>query len=155
MKLTDTHNKLFGAQIILSREIYGVEWYVFSNRVHYIRIPDHAIMTMNLVMEIRRSIETEINIEGYQYCNVIEFMTSAGMEPEVREWAAEPENADGSIFDAIIVKSMGHKLVANFYLNINRPKRKTKFFNSLENAVQWSKEQMSQIQCLTSEDKLI
>lgn len=143
MKLTDTQQKLFDAQLILSREIDGIEFYVFANRMHFIRIPDYMLMTMKLVVEIRRIIREEVETEGYEYCNVIEFMSSAGMEPEVREWAAKPENADGSLFDAIVVRGMGHKMIANFYLNINRPKRRTKFFNQLENAVQWSKEQMT------------
>ena len=143
MKLTGTQQKLFGDQLILSRSIDGVEFSIFANRIHYIRIPDHALMSMNLVVEIRRIIQEEIQIEGYKYCNVIEFMASASMDPEVREWAAAPENADGSLFDAIVIRGMGHRIVANFYLNINRPKRRTKFFNQLESAVQWSKEQMA------------
>jgi hypothetical protein len=41
--------------------------------------------------------------------------------------------------DAFVLKSMSQKILANFYLKINKPERPTKFFNDSETALTWLK----------------
>jgi len=44
-----------------------------------------------------------------------------------------------STADAFVLKSMAQKILANFYLKINKPERPTMFFNHKEEALVWLK----------------
>ena len=44
--------------------------------------------------------------------------------------------------DAFVIKSLAQKILANFYLKINKPERPTKFFNKKEEALDWLKQYM-------------
>lgn len=44
--------------------------------------------------------------------------------------------------DAFVIKSLAQKILANFYLRINKPERPTKFFNKKEEALDWLKQYM-------------
>ena len=41
--------------------------------------------------------------------------------------------------DAFVIKSMAQKILANFYIKINKPERPTKFFNDKDDAINWLK----------------
>lgn len=45
-----------------------------------------------------------------------------------------------STADAFVLKSMAQKILANFYIKINKPERPTMFFNHKEEALAWIKE---------------
>lgn len=44
-----------------------------------------------------------------------------------------------STADAFVLKSMSQKILANFYIKINKPERPTMFFNHAEEALVWLK----------------
>lgn len=52
------------------------------------------------------------------------------------------ENNPYSKADAFVIKSLAQKILANFYLKINKPERPTKFFNKKEEALDWLKQYM-------------
>jgi hypothetical protein len=39
--------------------------------------------------------------------------------------------------DAFVIKSMAQRILANFYIKINKPERPTKFFNNKDEATHW------------------
>lgn len=48
-----------------------------------------------------------------------------------------------STADAFVLRSMAQKILANFYIKINKPERPTRFFNDPENALIWLKNLMA------------
>ncbi len=52
---------------------------------------------------------------------------------------AKNSNNPYSKADAFVIKSMAQKILANFYIKINKPERPTKFFNDIEEAKIWLK----------------
>ena len=52
------------------------------------------------------------------------------------------ENNPYSKADAFVIKSLAQKILANFYLKINKTERPTKFFNKKEEALDWLKQYM-------------
>ncbi|MBC7694725.1 MAG: hypothetical protein H7141_04675 [Burkholderiales bacterium] len=48
-----------------------------------------------------------------------------------------------STADAFVLKSMAQKILANFYIKINKPERPTMFFNHKEDALVWLKNYIS------------
>lgn len=56
---------------------------------------------------------------------------------EAREIAAEAKNSEMSIAMALVSNSLGTRLISNFFIKFNKPKRTTKMFNSKEKALNW------------------
>lgn len=59
---------------------------------------------------------------------------------ELLNTIAKNKNNPHSKADAFVIKSMAQKILANFYIKINKPERPTKFFNSKEDAIDWLKQ---------------
>lgn len=56
-------------------------------------------------------------------------------------------SALGSIYklaDAFVISSLSQRIIANFYMKVNKPFVPTKFFNKVEEAIAWLKELRSE-----------
>lgn len=71
------------------------------------------------------------------YRNLYEFEPLVDLEPEVRAWASSPEGNKRTIADALLISSLPHKLMGNFYIRYNKPVKPTRIFSSRENALNW------------------
>lgn len=58
---------------------------------------------------------------------------------EVMKHQSRGEGIFFSLADAFVIHSMPQKILANFYLKINKPMLPTKFFNKIEEAEIWLK----------------
>ncbi len=63
----------------------------------------------------------------------------ASTNTELLSTLAKNENDPYSKVDAFVIKSIAQKILANFYIKINKPERPTKFFNDKQEAVKWLK----------------
>jgi hypothetical protein len=74
-------------------------------------------------------------------CHVIlDFRNStASFTDEARNWfACSEEHSLIRLSQAILVKPLAHKIVANFYINFNRPNCPVKIFEKEHRAIQWT-----------------
>jgi hypothetical protein len=55
------------------------------------------------------------------------------------EYMANNEYTNNNTSLAIIINGLPQKLIGNFYLNVMKPKRKTKIFSSKKEATAWLK----------------
>lgn len=60
---------------------------------------------------------------------------------DARKKAKEQENTFNKTCMAVLVKTLGHKLIANFYLNFYKPNFPFKVFNNMNDAETWCIEQ--------------
>ncbi len=74
---------------------------------------------------------------GGSFYNIYEFSSFSEMEPELREWASQPNENGYTYVDAIVISNLAQKLIANFYLKFNKPPRPTKIFYDSDKAVEW------------------
>lgn len=58
---------------------------------------------------------------------------------EAREYGASEEGLEFSLAEAYVFNSLPHRIIANFYLNINKPSVPTKFFKTKAEAEIWLK----------------
>ena len=58
---------------------------------------------------------------------------------ETREFSVTERGMKYSLAEAYVFSSLSHKILANFYIKINKPPVTTKFFNEEEEAVKWLK----------------
>lgn len=54
-----------------------------------------------------------------------------------REFSASDEGLQYTIGDALVVNSLAHKILANFYLKFNKPRKPSKAFDHEEHAITW------------------
>lgn len=94
--------------------------------------------------EVTRS-DAEENIKAYneisedkKYAFLIYFEDGTVVyTDEARKRAKELEPAFDKTCMAVLVKTLGHKLVANFYLNVYKPNFPYKVFNEMDEAEAW------------------
>ena len=84
-------------------------------------------------------------IEGkrYPYIYFVED-SSVIFTNEGREYSKQNELAFPKICNAFIVKSLAHKLIANFYLKFNKPVYPSKVFSNMADAETWCLEYYNQ-----------
>lgn len=66
-------------------------------------------------------------------------LTDVTITKEARENSIKAEPFYPGIATAIIADSVAYRLIANFYLKINKPKTPNKIFKDLPSAVEWLK----------------
>ena len=105
-------------------------------------ILDYTTLEKNHVLEIK-----EINkqlTKGQPYAVLVDSGMLTTISKEARELSASVEFSDITIAKALLVRSMGHRLVASFYIKINKPHIKTKIFSNREFAIEWLKTQVGE-----------
>lgn len=82
-------------------------------------------------------------VGGEQYAFILTAENSTvDYTAEGRAYAKEYEHSWPKLCVALCVKSLAHKMVANFYLRFNRPSYSHKVFDSVETAENWCLDQI-------------
>ena len=93
------------------------------------------------VLHIRN---VNLSLVKYQpYGVLVESDEITSFSREARELAASEEIACHSAAKAIYIKSLGQRIIANFYLKVNKPFVKTRVFVNKEEAIEWIREQVN------------
>jgi hypothetical protein len=61
---------------------------------------------------------------------------------QARELIASKKFAGITLAKALFIKSLGQRIIGNFYMQVNRPHIKTKLFTDREKAIEWLREQL-------------
>lgn len=106
-----------------------------ENDIIHIKIKPEQVIEVNDFKEIiKRIIEL-----GLVKPRLILFEAGyhASVSPEVRDFAAHPNANYLSLGDAIVIHTLAQRLMANFYVNFNKPSRPTKVFDNVDEAFTW------------------
>lgn len=106
-----------------------------EHNIIYVHVYENADMDVTDIVDVR--ISNEILAEGKEYFVLFDIGTYALISKEAREFGAKQEFGELRKAMAIIVKSLSHRLLANFFININKPPTPTKVFNTKEKALEW------------------
>jgi hypothetical protein len=134
--------KRFESELLFETVIDDIELFIFDNKINYSRVPPFVRLTLSAAKELRLAIIEFYDGREVDFCNIIEFKSTADIDPDAREWGAKRSGGITSVSDAMIIGGTAQKMLANFYLKINRPKKPTKFFNNIEDSISWSLEQL-------------
>lgn len=75
--------------------------------------------------------------DGKPYAVLVDSGLFTSITKEARELIASAEFAQKTIAKAILVHSLGHRIVGEFYIKINKPLIKTKIFANRDKAIEW------------------
>ena len=85
--------------------------------------------------EIMDAYEVLLEKKKYPLLHIVkDFVT---VDQEAREFAASEEGLRFSKVEAYVINSLAHKILANFYMKVNRPSVPTRFFRTKKEAVEW------------------
>ncbi len=102
-----------------------------------IRYDDELVVTLEMAKQITSEVarffgSTELGV-----------VHSAGslttIDPDVRDYLTSNSRYAHKIAEAFVVKNLGQRILANFYLRISRPGCPTEVFTTEEEAVKWVK----------------
>jgi len=71
------------------------------------------------------------------YCVLVTAGELASFSTEAREMAASKEFIEAAQAKALLIDSVAHKIIGNFYLRVNKPFIKTKIFSDRAKALSW------------------
>ncbi len=90
------------------------------------------------VDDIKEVVEAVKEIgKGKLFANLITAGEYVTLGPGVREYSASEYANAQTIADAFVVSSLPEKLLANFYIKINKPPKPTRMFTDKNKAIAW------------------
>lgn len=79
--------------------------------------------------------------DGKELLQLITADEVSQFDNSARVFSASEEGTRYSKAEALVVKSLSQRLIANFYVKVNKPPKPSKVFNDKEEAIQWLKSQ--------------
>jgi hypothetical protein len=82
-----------------------------------------------------------------KHCILVTSNSFASITKEARKLSAgkKGKQPKETIAKAVVVNNLGHQLIGNFYVNVNKPNIKTKIFSERSKALIWLRKQLSSI----------
>lgn len=136
MTKEDELTDIFGAKIVARSEIDGLVLHVFANGLLYVQVREFYILDKDVLHKAQAYLQTLKPQKRYHF--IFEFANFSDVDPEMRKQRATTEGTLFSLSDAIVISNFPQKIIGDFYIRFNQPVRPTKFFFSIEKAVQWS-----------------
>ncbi|HRG01655.1 MAG TPA: hypothetical protein PKZ75_11085 [Bacteroidia bacterium] len=108
-----------------------------SNDIVYVTFKDNCILDISLQMRLLNYYK---NITDDKLMHFIFFAAeNVSITKEARDNAVIIEDKSMIGATAVVVNTLPYKLIANFYLKFNKPKRPYKVFGKEEEAIKWLK----------------
>ncbi len=96
---------------------------------------EHAELDVKLQLEM---LDVYIELcENKPYPFIFEAEEYITVTKEARDNALSLEDKSPLAVSAILVKNLAHKLIADFYLKFNKPRRPYKVFKNFEEGIDW------------------
>lgn len=134
-----TTSKNINSVCIASQDEDDAIFRIYENRIFHATIKKSKKASMEVV---KAGIDFLIQNGGGKFYNIYEFESFSDVDPDVRSWIATDSDHQFTFVDAIVISSFSQKIMADFYLKINKPKMPTKLFLNLESASKWIFEQI-------------
>lgn len=80
--------------------------------------------------------------KGEPYAAILTFGKMTEVSTEARERIASKEHKQNVVAKAILVDNIGHRLLGNFYLTVNKPYIRTRLFTDREAALNWLRHEL-------------
>ncbi len=122
------------SELIAEHIEHGVTFRIYKNRIFHVSIPKDMKIGKTVIECGYRFLDLH---GAGRFYNLYEFDSFADVEPEVREWAADTSGNNYTYCDAIVIRNLAQKIMADFYIKVNKPKMPTKIFYSKDKAIEW------------------
>ena len=100
-----------------------------------ILIMESSIIGKDQCIEITNAYKQLLEPKKYPLLHIVKDYVT--IDKEAREYSVSEEGLMFSKVEAYVINSLGHKILANFYMKVNRPSVPTQFFRHKEEALKW------------------
>jgi hypothetical protein len=110
---------------------------LWDNGIIFIKLADHVTVELE---DSKRQLEfLRAHFDGVNKMRVlVESGRYTDITKEAREFSARPESNAMTLASAVIVKSLAHRLIINFLINLTRQQAmKMRMFDDKEKALEW------------------
>ena len=121
--------------IIKELDYLEVNLQLKSNEIVYVLFKDNCVIDVDFQM---RLLDYYIDItNGKLMAFIFLAAENVSVTNEARDNAILIENQSMVGASALIVTNLAYKIIANFYMKVNKPKRPLKAFGNEEEAINW------------------
>ncbi len=90
--------------------------------------------------DVQNLVETSLQMTENQKVPVLIFIGEfSSFSKKAREFTANPEKERATLAIAYVTNNMAHKLIINFLLKVNKPKKPISMFTNERDALSWLK----------------
>lgn len=136
MILNTEHTDIFDSPVVGKTQIDGIELYIFENEIIFVHVEKYQTLSLKAYEVGKEFIATFGADKRYHF--IFHFENFGDIDPDLRTQRAKSDGTVFALTDAIVISNISQKLMADFYMRFNKPKRPTKVFTSIERALKWS-----------------
>jgi hypothetical protein len=125
--------------VTLSKKITFSNFEVDINDIGFYRVLVNETDEFS-VEDLKKLVNAQLELGGEKLPVLVLCSEHASTNLDLLNAIAKNTNNPLSKADAFVIKSMAQKILANFYIKINKPERPTKFFNDKNEAIKWLKQ---------------
>ena len=118
-------------------ELAHSEIFLREDGIVEIIIRESSFIGVEECEQIVNAYEQILDDRKYPLLHIIEDFVS--IDKDARDYSSSDEGLKFSKVEAFVINSLGHKILANFYMKVNKPSVPTKFFRTKEEAEDWLK----------------
>lgn len=100
----------------------------------------HVFIKPDVILELKDLqpvIEYVQSLGDRAYYNIFEFAKYSSTDNDVRSWASDINGNTRTIADAIVIGGLDQKIIADAYMNVNKPVKPTALFSNNSEAFEW------------------
>jgi hypothetical protein len=116
-------------------ELKHSEFFLREDGIVEVLFKESSRIGIDECLELINSYKLILKFKKYPLLHIVENYVT--FEKSAREFSASAEGLQFSLAEAYVITSLAHKLVANFYLKVNKPPVPTKFFRNRREAEKW------------------
>lgn len=136
MSAKSQNSDIFKAKMITSTTIDGLYLAIYANDLLHVKVPKYYSIDLEIFKKAQDYIRTFGKDKRYHF--VFEFASFSEVDPEMRKQRASSGGTEFSLSDALVISNLPQKMMGDFYIRFNKPVRPTKFFYSLDKAIEWT-----------------
>lgn len=122
-------------EVQISREFETMTLTLYSNNIMHVLVKKDSLVSLQDAKEV---IEWVGSIGGEKkYVNLMEAQPNSEVDADARAYIASENQNKYTIADGMVVESLAHRLLSNFYMKFNKPVKPTRVFTNREKAIQW------------------
>jgi hypothetical protein len=123
------------SSVEIEKDFEKIRMTLYENGIMSVLFKENFTVGLKDVEEVVAWVSEIAN--GRKFLNLMEGESNSEVDAEVRSFSASKEQNKFTIADAMVVKSISHRLLSNFYLKFNKPVMPTRLFTDKEKAIQW------------------
>ena len=121
----------------LIKDFPAVTLYQFSTNKLYFKFKEGADMELDEMIELTNTFLPYAEL-GRRFLITDARVINYNISPEARDYVAKHKRApELGLRSALLVNSIGIRLVANFFIRFNKPNIPTRVFNDESKAINW------------------